>query len=223
MMQIITDIIAVIPDLNKAFYETFYMLSISVILSALFGIPLGILLYTSDYDLLGEKPWLNRIVGFLVNVIRSTPFVILLVALIPFTSWIAGTIVGPKAAVVPLTVAAIPFYARLVEGSLKEINRGVIEAALAMGSTLWHIIYKVLLVEARSGLIIGLTVTTISLLGFSAMAGIVGGGGIGDLAIRFGYYRFDNTIMFTTLVILIVLVQLIQAIGDRLAKRLDKR
>ncbi|HZG14154.1 MAG TPA: methionine ABC transporter permease [Candidatus Bathyarchaeia archaeon] len=222
-MQIINDIIAVIPDLNKAFFETFYMLSISVLLSALLGIPLGILLYTSQHDLLGEKPWLNRIIGFVVNVIRSTPFVILLVALIPFTSWIAGTIVGPKAAVVPLTVAAIPFYARLVEGSLKEINRGVIEAALAMGSTLWHIIYKVLLVEARSGLIIGLTVTTISLLGFSAMAGIVGGGGIGDLAIRFGYYRFDNTIMFTTLVILIVIVQLIQAIGDRLAKKLDKR
>jgi len=222
-MPLLSEIAAVLPDLNKAFYETFYMMSISVGLSALLGIPLGILLYTTDHDLLGQRPWLNRILGFVVNVIRSTPFVILLVSLIPLTSWIAGTIVGPKAAAVPLSVAAIPFYARLVEASLKEVNKGVIEAALAMGSTPRQIIFKVLLVEARSGLILGMTVTTISLLGFSAMAGIVGGGGIGDLAIRFGYYRFDNTIMYTTLIILIVLVQLIQTMGDRLAKRLDKR
>ncbi|GAA4708189.1 methionine ABC transporter permease [Brevibacillus fulvus] len=216
-------IVAIIPDLNKAFSETFLMMSISVVLSAVFGIPLGILLFVTDNELLAENRWINRIAGFVVNVIRSTPFVILLVALIPLTSIVAGTIVGPKAATVPLAVAAIPFYARLVESSLKEINKGVIEAAIAMGSTLWHIIFKILLVEARSGLILGLTVTTISLLGFSAMAGIVGGGGIGDLAIRFGYYRFDNVIMFTTVVILIVIVQVIQAIGDKLAKRLDKR
>jgi D-methionine transport system permease protein len=222
-MSVIDSLIAILPDLNKAFQETFFMMSISVGLSAVLGIPLGLLLFVTDNKLLGEKPWLNRLAGFIVNVIRSTPFVILLVALIPLTSLIAGTTVGPKAATVPLTIAAIPFYARLVEASLKEINKGVIEAALAMGSTNWQIIYKVLLVEARSGLILGLTVTTISLLGYSAMAGIVGGGGIGDLAIRFGYYRFDNTIMVTTVVILVVLVQLIQTIGDRLAKRLDKR
>jgi len=222
-MQLLDQIIAIWPDLNKAFYETFFMLSFSVSLSALVGIPLGMLLYISDNDLLGEKLWLNRSLGFIVNVIRSTPFIILLVALIPFTAWVAGTIVGPQAATVPLTISAIPFYARLVESSLKEVNRGVIEAALAMGSSLRQIVFKILLVEARSGLILGLTVTTISLLGYSAMAGIVGGGGIGDLAIRFGYYRFDNTVMFTTVVILVVLVQLIQTIGDRLAHRLDKR
>jgi D-methionine transport system permease protein len=216
-------IVAILPDLKKAFFETFFMMSISVSLAALLGIPLGLMLFTTDNSLLGERPWINRLCGFIVNVIRSTPFVILLVALIPLTSFIAGTTVGPKAATVPLTIAAIPFYARLVEASLKEVNRGVIEAALAMGSTTRQIIFKVLLVEARSGLILGLTVTTISLLGFSAMAGIVGGGGIGDLAIRFGYYRFDNTIMFTTVVILIVLVQLIQTAGDKLAKKLDKR
>jgi len=222
-MQLLDQIITIWPDLNKAFYETFFMLSFSVSLSALVGIPLGMLLYISDNDLLGEKLWLNRSLGFIVNVIRSTPFIILLVALIPFTAWVAGTIVGPQAATVPLTISAIPFYARLVESSLKEVNRGVIEAALAMGSSLRQIVFKILLVEARSGLILGLTVTTISLLGYSAMAGIVGGGGIGDLAIRFGYYRFDNTVMFTTVVILVVLVQLIQTIGDRLAHRLDKR
>jgi len=222
-MQLLDQIIAIWPDLNKAFYETFFMLSFSVSLSALVGIPLGMLLYISDNHLLGEKLWLNRSLGFIVNVIRSTPFIILLVALIPFTAWVAGTIVGPQAATVPLTISAIPFYARLVESSLKEVNRGVIEAALAMGSSLRQIVFKILLVEARSGLILGLTVTTISLLGYSAMAGIVGGGGIGDLAIRFGYYRFDNTVMFTTVVILVVLVQLIQTIGDRLAHRLDKR
>lgn len=222
-MSLLNDLIAILPDLNKAFYETFLMMSISVTLSALLGIPLGIILFASDNELLGEKPWLNWLAGVVVNIIRSTPFIILLVALIPFTKLVAGTIVGPKAATVPLVVAAIPFYARLVEASLKEVNRGVIEAAIAMGSTAWQVIYKVLLVEARSGLVLGLTVTTISLLGFSAMAGIVGGGGIGDLAIRFGYYRFDNLIMFTTVVILIVIVQLIQFIGDRVAKRLDKR
>lgn len=222
-MSLLNDLITLLPDLGKAFNETFLMMSISVTLSAVFGIPLGVILYATDNDLLGEKPWLNRIAGALVNIIRSTPFIILLVALIPFTKLVAGTIVGPKAATVPLVIAAIPFYARLVEASLKEVNRGVIEAAIAMGSTSWQVIYKVLLVEARSGLVLGLTVTTISLLGFSAMAGIVGGGGIGDLAIRFGYYRFDNLIMFTTVVILIVIVQLIQFIGDRLAKRLDKR
>lgn len=222
-MSLLNDLITLLPDLGKAFNETFLMMSISVTLSAVFGIPLGVILYATDNDLLGEKPWLNRLAGALVNIIRSTPFIILLVALIPFTKLVAGTIVGPKAATVPLVIAAIPFYARLVEASLKEVNRGVIEAAIAMGSTSWQVIYKVLLVEARSGLVLGLTVTTISLLGFSAMAGIVGGGGIGDLAIRFGYYRFDNLIMFTTVVILIVIVQLIQFIGDRLAKRLDKR
>lgn len=212
-----------LPDMLKAFYETLYMCGVSLLLSVVIGIPLGILLFISDKGLFVENRVLNVTLGILSNIIRSIPFLILLVLLLPFTQWILGTTIGPSAAAVPLTVAAIPFYARLVEASLREVSKGVIEAAVAAGAKPWLIIREVLLPEAKPGIISGLTITAISLLGFSAMAGTVGGGGIGDLAIRFGYYRYDNQVLFTTVILLIALVQIIQFIGDWAARKVDKR
>jgi D-methionine transport system permease protein len=199
------------------------MVFVSVSIATIFGIPLGVLLFITDKGLFLQNRFLNVVLGTIANIIRSIPFIILLVALLPFTQWLIGTTIGPSAASVSLSVAAVPFFARLVESSLREVDKGVIEAALAVGATPWMIIREVLLPEARSGIILGLTVTTISLLGYSAMAGIVGGGGIGDLAIRFGYYRFQNDIMITTVIILIILVQVIQFIGDKIARFVDKR
>src|SRR5690625_5280346 len=170
-----------------------------------------------------ENRFVQQIAGTIINIIRSIPYIILLVVLLPLTKVLTGSSTGPIAASVSLTIAAIPFYARLVENSLREIDKGVIEAAESCGASPWLIIKDVLLPEARSGMIAGLTVTTISLLGYSAMAGIIGGGGIGDLAIRFGYYRFQNDVMFITVVILIIVVQLIQLTGDKAAKAVDKR
>ncbi|MFS0784018.1 methionine ABC transporter permease [Bacillus sp. 1P06AnD] len=212
-----------IPDINQAFLQTLYMIAISLAVSTIIGLPTGILLYMSDKGLFINGRWLNGILGFIVNMIRSIPFIILLVALIPLTNALLGTTIGPAAASVSLSVAAIPFFARIVETALREIDKGVIEAAIAAGATPWMIIKDVLLLEAKSGIISGITLTLISLIGFSAMAGVVGGGGIGDLAIRFGYYRYDNTIMITTVIILIILVQLIQLLGDWIAKAVDKR
>jgi D-methionine transport system permease protein len=212
-----------LPDMLKAFYETLYMCGVSLFLSIVIGIPLGILLFISDRGLFAENRFVNLTLGVLSNVIRSIPFLILLVLLLPLTQWILGTTIGPSAAAVPLSVAAIPFYARLVEASLREVSKGVIEAAVATGAKPWLIIREVLLPEAKSGIISGLTITAISLLGFSAMAGTVGGGGIGDLAIRFGYYRYDNEVLFTTVILLIALVQIIQLIGDWAARKVDKR
>ncbi|MFG6497725.1 ABC transporter permease [Fictibacillus sp. UD] len=213
----------ILPDLNKAFFETLYMVAISLGVSLIVGLPLGIILFVTDKGLLFENAWIKQIAGILVNLIRSVPFIILLVALLPLTQLITGTTIGPTAASVSLSVAAIPFFARLVETSLREIDKGVIEAAVAVGATPWMIIREVLLPEAKPGIVQAITVTAISLLGYSAMAGIVGGGGIGDFAIRFGYYRYDNTIMLTTVVLLIVIVQLMQVIGDGAAKAVNKR
>lgn len=212
-----------VPDMVKAFGETIWMVGISLGTAVIVGIPLGILLFVSDKGLFQENRIVNGVLGVVSNMIRSVPFLILLVLLLPFTNALLGTTIGPTAAAVPLSVAAIPFYARLVESSLREINKSVIEAAVAAGATPLLIIREVLLPEAKSGLISGLTITTISLLGFSAMAGTVGGGGIGDLAIRFGYYRYDNQVLFSTVVLLIVLVQAIQYTGDWLARKADKR
>ncbi|MBP1153354.1 D-methionine transport system permease protein [Paenibacillus sp. PvR052] len=218
-----SDFLQLLPDMLKAFYETLYMVGISLGIAIVLGIPIGILLFVSDRGLFSENRTLNLVLGFVSNMVRSIPFLILLVLLLPFTQWILGTTIGPSAAAVPLSVAAVPFYARLVEASLREVNKGVIEAAVAMGAKPWLIIREVLLPEAKSGIISGLTITAISLLGFSAMAGTVGGGGIGDLAIRFGYYRYDNQVLFTTVILLIVLVQIIQHIGDWAARKVDKR
>ncbi|WP_078429983.1 methionine ABC transporter permease [Alkalihalobacterium alkalinitrilicum] len=216
-------VIALLPELNKAFLETLYMVSISLSIAVIVGLPLGILLFVTDRDLFLENKILKSILGVVVNLIRSVPFIILLVALLPLTQLITGTTIGPTAASVSLSVAAIPFFARIVEAAVRKIDKGVIEAAIACGATPWMIIKDVLLPESKSGIIQGLTITTISLIGYSAMAGIIGGGGIGDLAVRFGYYRYDNNVMFTTIIILICLVQFIQYTGDFIAKRVDKR
>jgi D-methionine transport system permease protein len=215
------------PDLlnefGKAFIETSWMMSIAVIFAIIIGVPLGVMLFVTREGMFFENKFVQQVAGTIVNIIRSIPFIILLVVLIPVTKLILGTSMGPTAASVSLTVAAIPFYARLVEASLREIDRGVIKAAESCGASPWLIIKDVLLPEAKPGMIACLTVTIISLLSYSAMAGIVGGGGIGDLAIRFGYYRFQNDVMIITVIILIILVQLIQFIGDKLAKAASKK
>jgi D-methionine transport system permease protein len=216
-------ITALLPELNKAFLETLYMVGISLAVALLAGMPLGVLLFVTDEGLFLENKPVKSFIGFAVNTVRSIPYIILLVALLPLTQLLTGTTIGPTAASVSLSVAAIPFFARIVETSLREIDKGVIEAAVAVGASPWMIIKDVLLPEAKPGIIQGLTITTISLVGYSAMAGIVGGGGVGDLAIRFGYYRYDNTVMITTIVVLICLVQIIQLAGDKFARTVDKR
>jgi len=210
-------------NLQTAFIETFLMCGTSIGLSIVLGVPLGLFIFITRKGLFWESKILNVLGDLLVNVVRSTPFVILLVLLIPLMQVVVGTTIGPMAASVPLSLAAIAFYARLVENSLCEVDKGVIEAATASGATTFVIIKDVLLAEALPGLWRGLTVTAISLVGYSAMAGIVGGGGVGDLAIRFGYYRYQTDVMVVTVVLLIVLVQIIQVLGDYAAKRSDKR
>jgi D-methionine transport system permease protein len=216
-------ILSLLADLLKAFGETFQMVGISLAISIALGIPLGLLLYVTSKNLFWENKALNAVSGFSINVIRSTPFVILLVILLPLTQKIIGTTIGPIAASVPLAIAATVFYARLVQASLCEIDRGIIEAALSFGASPMQIIKDVLVPEAMPGLLRGLTVTAISLIGYSAMAGIVGGGGVGDLAIRFGYYRYQTDIMFITVAILIVLVQAVQMVGDVIAEKSNKK
>lgn len=212
-----------LPDLTKALGETAFMVGISLAFAILIGIPLGILLFITDRGLFFQNVFIRTTLDFTINIVRSLPFIILLVALIPLTQLITKTTIGPAAASVSLSVAAIPFLARLVETSLREIPPGLIEAAEACGAKPLRIIISVLLPEALPGIIQGLTLTLISLIGFSAMAGIVGGGGIGDLAIRFGYYRYDNVVMIMTIVVLVVIIQVIQALGNRFARVADKR
>ncbi len=214
---------SILPELNKAFFETVYMVGISLAVAIVVGLPLGILLFVTDKGLFLQNGLIKKMVGFVVNMVRSVPFIILLVALLPLTKLLTGTTIGPTAASVSLSVAGIPFFARMIETSLREIDKGVIEASVSVGASPWMIIKDVLLPEARPAVIQAITITTISLVAYSAMAGIVGGGGVGDLAIRFGYYRYDNTVMITTVVILICLVQLIQYTGDVFARIVDKR
>ncbi|WP_396954480.1 methionine ABC transporter permease [Niallia sp.] len=216
-------IIELLPDLNSAFFETLYMVGISIVVAIIVGLPIGILLFVTDKGLFLKNSFLKNIVGFVVNMVRSIPFIILLIALLPLAKWITNTTIGPTAASVSLSVAAIPFFARIVEQAFREIDKGVIEASVAIGASPWMIIWQVLIPEARPGLIQGITITIINLIAYSAMAGIVGGGGVGDLAIQYGYYRYDNTVMITTVVVLICLVQIIQFFGDKLSKTLDKR
>ncbi|AEV20900.1 methionine ABC transporter permease [Geobacillus icigianus] len=214
---------ALAPELLKAFWDTLYMVGISLLAAVIAGLPLGVLLFVTDRGLFWENKPLQTILGFLINIVRSIPFIILLVALLPLTKLLVGTTIGPTAAAVSLSVAATPFFARIVETALREVDKGVIEAATAVGATPWMIIKDVLLSDALPGIIHGLTITAISLIGYSAMAGIVGGGGVGDLAIRFGYYRYDNTVMITTIIILLCLVQVVQFVGDSIARWIDKR
>ena len=215
--------VSMLPDIWKAFGETMLMIGISLGIAIVIGLPLGVILFITDKGLFWENRWVKGILGFIVNMIRSIPFIILLVALFPLTDLIVNTTIGPLAASVSLSVAAIPFFARLVENSLREIDKGVIEASIAVGAKPWMIIWEVLLPEAKASVVQAVTLTIISLVAYSAMAGVVGGGGIGDLAIRFGYYRYDDTIMIATVVILIVIVQVIQQTGDLIARAIDKR
>jgi D-methionine transport system permease protein len=203
--------------------QTLYMVGVSTLLGTLFGLPLGVLLAVTGRGELLPHPLFNRVAGAVVNATRSTPFIILVVAIIPFTRLIAGTSLGTTAAIVPLTVAAIPFIARLIEGAVREVDRGLIEAAEAMGATPLQIVRKVLLPEALPGIVLGLTLAVVSLIGYSAMVGAVGGGGLGDLGIRYGYQRFLPEVMAAVVIVLIVLVQLVQSAGDRLARRVNKR
>ncbi|MCG7392226.1 ABC transporter permease [Microvirga sp. ACRRW] len=203
--------------------ETLYMVAVSALIATLFGLPLGVFLATSAKGELFAAPWVNRILGVVVNATRSTPFIILVVAIIPLTRLIAGTSIGTSAAIVPLTIAATPFIARLIEGAIREVDQGLVEAARAFGATPLQIVLKVLIPEALPGIVLGLTLAIVSLLGFSAMVGAVGGGGLGDLGIRYGYQRFMPEMMLAVVVVLIVLVQAVQSIGDRLARHLNKR
>lgn len=200
--------------------DTLTMVSSATILASLIGLPIGILLATTAENHILTQAATNRMLGAIVNIGRSVPFIILMVAIIPFTRKVVGTSIGTTAAIVPLTVAAIPFVARLVEGALKEVDPGVIEAAESMGATPPEIIYKVMIPEALPALVMAVTLTAVNLVGYSAMAGAIGGGGLGDLAIRFGYQRFRGDIMLQTVIILVVLVQGIQMIGDAISQRL---
>ncbi|BDD90992.1 ABC transporter permease [Pandoraea sp. XJJ-1] len=207
----------------SSFWETLIMVGISGLIGAVVGVPLGVLLYLTDRNGVLQNLPTNRVVGILVNAVRSTPFIILLVAVIPFTRLIVGSSIGTMAAVVPLTIAAAPFVARLVETALREVDRGLIEAAQSMGATTGQIVTKVLLPEALPGIVAGLTITFVSLVGYSAMAGAIGGGGLGDLGIRYGYQRFLPEVMITVVLILIVFVQLVQTFGDWLVRRLSHK
>ena len=203
--------------------QTLYMTLVSTALGYLFGLPIGVLLAVTDKDGLTPHPVLYKVLDAIANIVRSIPFLILLILLIPLTRAIVGKSYGSTATIVPLVVAAVPFIGRMVETSLKEVDAGVIEAARSMGAGNLRIICRVLLVEARTSLIAGATLATGTILGYSAMSGTVGGGGLGDIAIRYGYYRYQVDIMIVTVILLIVLVQLFQTIGNFLASRLDKR
>lgn len=198
--------------------ETLYMVGLSGFLSVLGGLPLGVILFTTRPQGVLHSILLHKSLGFMVDVLRAIPFIILLVAIIPLTRLLIGTSIGTTAAIVPLSIGAIPFVARIVENVLAEVHDGLMEAGQAMGATNWQLIYKILIPEARSAIIRGITVMMISLVGYSAMAGAVGGGGLGSLAINYGYQRFDVTVLLSTVVVLIVLVYCIQWLGDYLAK-----
>lgn len=204
--------------LLKATLATLYMVAAAGFFAVLIGVPLGVLLYATRKNHILECKALHQVLAFIINIMRSIPFIILMIAVVPLTRLIVGTSIGTEAAIVPLSLAAMPFIARVVETALLEVNKGLIEAATAMGATSWQIIIKILIPEALPGIISGLTLTLISLIGYSAMAGAVGGGGLGDVAIRYGYQRFDVTMMILTILIMVVLVQLVQWVGDRLVR-----
>lgn len=212
-----------LPLLSKALGETVYMVAVSMVVATALGVPLGVLLHTTGKGQILECPLFNRIIGALVNALRSIPFIILMVAIIPFTRLLVGSAIGTTAAMVPLVIASIPFIGRQVETSLKEVPYGLVEAALSMGATPVQIIRRVLLPEAMPSIIAQLTTVVIALVGESAMAGAIGGGGLGDLAIRYGYQRFRPDVMIATVIILIVLVQLVQFAGNTLARHLNKK
>ena len=213
----------IINLLLQGFLETVQMTVISTVVAVLLGVPLGVILVITSRGHIMQNDAVNKVLGAIVNATRSIPFIILMVAIIPFTRLVAGTSIGTTAACVPLTLAAIPFLARLVETAIKEVNGGVIEAAQSMGATPLQIIWKVLLPEALPTLIDNITVLIVNLISYSAMAGAIGGGGLGDIAIRYGYQRFQGDVMLATIIILIVLVQVIQSVGDYLSRKVNKK
>ncbi|WP_448124926.1 methionine ABC transporter permease [Pseudomonas veronii] len=218
-----TDWSEVLQLLLNATGETLYMVLLAGLFTLLIGLPLGVLLFISRAGGLFPLPRLNRALGAVINLGRSLPFVVMLIALIPLTRLIVGTTLGSTAAVVPITIGAFPFFARIVETALDDVDKGRIEAIVAMGGDIRHVIFKVLLPEALPALVAGVTLTLVMLIGFSSMAGVIGGGGLGDLAIRYGYQRFNNQIMVVTVVVLVVLVQGVQSLGDRCVRSLAHR
>ncbi|AGN87476.1 ABC transporter permease [Kosakonia quasisacchari] len=211
------------PLLLNGTLETIYMVGLAAFFTVLIGLPVGVLLFVSRGNGLAPMPKLNALLGAVINFGRSLPFIVLLIALIPFTRALIGTTLGSTAAVVPVTIGAFPFFARLTENALDEVDYGRIEAILSMGGNLWHVIAKALLPEALPTLLASITLTIVMLIGFSSMAGVIGGGGLGDLAIRYGYQRFNDQVMVGTVVILVALVQGVQMAGDRLVRRLAHR
>jgi D-methionine transport system permease protein len=211
------------PEIGRATWDTLLMLGGSMVLTVLFGVPLGVLLYLSGRGRLAANPVLNAVLSLVVNILRSVPFIILLIVMLPVTVMLVGTSLGVAGAIPPLVVGAAPFYARLVETALREVDKGVVEASQAMGASTYQIVTRALLPEALPGIIAGATVTAIALVSYTAMAGVVGAGGLGDLAIRFGYQRFQTDVMVVTVVLLLVLVQALQMLGDRLVAAVSHR
>lgn len=209
--------------LIKGTGETLYMTLVSTFVAYILGLPLGILLVTAQRDGLAPAPGLHKVLDFIVNILRSVPFLVLMLAVIPLTRLIVGTSIGSTAVIPPLVIAAFPFVGRLVESSIREVDAGIVEAAKSMGATPLQIIGKVLLLEALPSLIAGATIATTTILGYSAMAGAIGGGGLGAIAITYGLHRYNTLVMMITVVLLVIVVQIIQGIGTRLASKLDKR
>ena len=209
--------------LKEGTWQTIYMVFMSSVISYLIGIPLGIALMVTDKDGIRPVPLFNKVLGLAINLLRSVPFLILMIMVIPFTRLVVGKIIGPNAAVVPLIIAAAPYIGRMVESSLKEVDAGVVEAAQSMGASTWQIIWKVLLPEAKPSLLVGAAISITTILGYSAMAGAVGAGGLGDIAIRYGYHRYQTDMLFVTVVLLVIIVQLIQEVFMRMSRKSDKR
>jgi len=210
-------------EIGRATIDTLLMLGGSLVLTVILGVPLGVLLYLSGKGRLAANPVLNAVLSLIVNVLRSVPFIILLIVMLPVTVLLVGTSLGVAGAIPPLVVGAAPFYARLVETALREVDKGVVEATQAMGGSTFQIVTRALLPEAMPGIIAGATVTAIALVSYTAMAGVVGAGGLGDLAVRFGYQRFQTDVMVVTVVLLLILVQILQMIGDRLVAKVSHR
>lgn len=204
-------------------WNTIYMVLASTLLASVIGVPMGIVLVVTDKGHIKEMPFINQLIGTIVNVGRSFPFVILMIAILPVTRLLTGTTLGTKAAIVPLFIAAAPFVARVIESALKEVDKGIIEAALAMGSNTGQIIIKVLLPESMPAIVLGMTLTIVNLIGYSAMAGAMGGGGLGKVAIQYGYQRYNTPLMIITVVVLIILVQCVQWLGNYIANKINKR
>ncbi len=204
-------------------FETLYMVFLATLFSMLLGFPLGIILVITEKDHIWENHKVNKILNSIINITRSIPFIILIIAIFPLSRFIVGTTIGSSAAIVPLSIGATPFVARIIESSLKEIHWGIIEASISMGATIRQIIFRVMIPEAMPSLIMGITLTIINILGYSAMAGAIGGGGLGDLAIRYGYQRFQTDVLIFTIIILVIMVEIVQNIGNVFSKKIDKR